>query len=809
MLAGTSIRSEGATRITGNVGVSPGHQIAGLSANAVRIGTIVDERTARDAQSDAAAAVALLGAMPCSATPAALAGTLEPGVHCFDADVELTGTLFLDAVGDRDALWVFRVRGKLTTAPDSAVRVIDGGSAGNVFWDAEEVSLGPRTAFAGNILARTHIAFESGASLSGRALARTGAVTLDGNEISLCCGPITLAPATLPNGVVSVEYTAPRIAASGGLAPYTFAAASLPPGLSLSRDGLLTGVPTLRGTFPFSVTATDGQGCTGTAVYTIAIACEELPDATEGAEYSAILAPEATCVATSALPPGLTLVGCTLAGIPREPGRFDFTIVSGTRILCFTLDVAACPIAFLPPDVPDGTACIPFSHTIATSDCTDCAITAPDALLPPGLSLSSAGVLSGTPILPGTFTFPVTARDETCARTREITMAVACRVIAPPPERLPDGTVGSMYAEALRRGECPGKHTFVPGPLPPGLIVDGDGVLRGTPSDDGTFAFTVASTAANGCTATHSYVVDIDCPPIALAPATLPPATVGVSYEATLTASGAIGPYTFSSSPLPADLMLAADGKITGTPAAAGVFAFSVTARDTVSGCEGTRQYELLVGGCPTLTIGPAVLPNATVTVPYSETFTVAGGTPPYAFAVVSGALPPGLTLSGSGTLAGTPTATGTFSFMLEVTDAAGCKDVLVFCAIDVHESDCPLDTVITLAPAALPPAAPDEPYGPYAIVAAGGTPPYTLTVTSGALPPGLTLVGGILSGTPTATGTFTFTVTATDDNGCRGSLCYTLQVSTAIPTLPEWALLALLIVLAAAGLTVLGGRHA
>ena len=79
-------------------------------------------------------------------------------------------------------------------------------------------TLGERTAFAGNILARNNITLESGASLSGEALALTGVVTLSGNDVSLCCKPITLAPATLADGKVCVPYGPTTITASGWLA---------------------------------------------------------------------------------------------------------------------------------------------------------------------------------------------------------------------------------------------------------------------------------------------------------------------------------------------------------------------------------------------------------------------------------------------------------------------------------------------------------------------------------------------------------------------------------------------------------------
>lgn len=78
-------------------------------------------------------------------------------------------------------------------------------------------------------------------------------------------------------------------------------------------------------------------------------------------------------------------------------------------------------------------------------------------------------------------------------------------------------------------------------------------------------------------------------------------------------------------------------------------------------------------GGCPTVSFTPAVLPNATVGVAYSQTLTGTGGTGPYTFLLAAGALPPGLTLDPSGVLAGTPTTAGAYNFTIRVIDASGC----------------------------------------------------------------------------------------------------------------------------------------
>jgi hypothetical protein len=106
--------------------------------------------------------------------------TLIPGVYCFDSSAGLTGTLVLDAVGDSLAVWVFQTVTTLTSASSSTVSVINGGQATNVYWKiGSSMTLGTLTRFSGNILAYDSIALATGASLAGRALALTGAVTMD------------------------------------------------------------------------------------------------------------------------------------------------------------------------------------------------------------------------------------------------------------------------------------------------------------------------------------------------------------------------------------------------------------------------------------------------------------------------------------------------------------------------------------------------------------------------------------------------------------------------------------------------------
>ena len=115
--------------------------------------------------------------------------TLIPGVYCFSSSAQLTGTLTLDAQGDPEARFDFQIGSTLTTASASSVLLINGADGCNVNWQiGSSATLGTNSTFEGNILALTSITLTTGANIvSGRALARNGAVTLDTNSVSNVC----------------------------------------------------------------------------------------------------------------------------------------------------------------------------------------------------------------------------------------------------------------------------------------------------------------------------------------------------------------------------------------------------------------------------------------------------------------------------------------------------------------------------------------------------------------------------------------------------------------------------------------------
>ncbi len=188
VLGASTVTNAGPTVITGDLGVSPGTAITGFPPGTVSGGTIhAGDAAATAAQAAAHTAYANLVAQPCGSnltgktlgtSPGAV--TLSPGVYCFNSSAQLTGTLTLNGSG----VYVFKMGTTLTTASKSAVVLAKGATAGNVFWQVgSSATLGTNTVFVGSILANISDTVTTGASVSGRVFALTGAVTLSENRI--------------------------------------------------------------------------------------------------------------------------------------------------------------------------------------------------------------------------------------------------------------------------------------------------------------------------------------------------------------------------------------------------------------------------------------------------------------------------------------------------------------------------------------------------------------------------------------------------------------------------------------------------
>lgn len=206
VLAGSTVSNTGISVINGDVGVSPGTAIVGFFPDGPGIITLPGVQHSADAvalqaQSDTTIAYNDLAGravtMTLTGQDLGTVGILTPGVYFFSTSAQLTGTLTLDFLGNPDALFIFQIGSTLTTASDSAV-VLTSSVPGitpdgcEVYWQVgSSATLGTDTSFVGNIVALTSISLNTGADIvSGRALARNGAVTLDTNTITMPdCAP--------------------------------------------------------------------------------------------------------------------------------------------------------------------------------------------------------------------------------------------------------------------------------------------------------------------------------------------------------------------------------------------------------------------------------------------------------------------------------------------------------------------------------------------------------------------------------------------------------------------------------------------
>jgi hypothetical protein len=219
VLGASTVTNTGPTIVNGDLGVSPGSAVVGFPPGIVT-GTIhAANATSLAAQNAIVTAYNVLAGQPCDVnlTGIDLGGlTLTPGAYCFSSSAFLTGTLTLDAQGNPGAVWVFQIGSTLTTASGSRVVFINGGQSCGAFWQVGiSATLGTATAFSGNILALTSITLTTGATNSGAVFARTGAVTMDTNVVSVvgsCGSGPQPSPTPLPGG------PAPALPPGAGLA---------------------------------------------------------------------------------------------------------------------------------------------------------------------------------------------------------------------------------------------------------------------------------------------------------------------------------------------------------------------------------------------------------------------------------------------------------------------------------------------------------------------------------------------------------------------------------------------------------------
>ena len=315
--------------------------------------------------------------------------------------------------------------------------------------------------------------------------------------------------------------------------------------------------------------------------------------------------------------------------------------------------------------------------------------------LPGGLSLSTSGLISGTPTTSGTASFWVELSDEnppsqpwcvpsTAERQFSISISPGLSITQ---NSVPGGTVGQPYSQTLTVSQVTSLNpptgpqvsatwSVQSGTLPPGITLSDAGALAGTPTTEGSYQFVVKA-VNGGLSDTETYTVVVRQPVVISSPfgnvAKPPKSEVGVQFDATLTATGGSGTYTWAlaGGTLPTGVNFdATTGAISGTPDTAGKYAFSITATDS-EGRVTTLNATLGVAG--KLTFKTLKIKAAKVGKLYSAKLKTVAGVAPVKWKILSGKLPIGIRFDKKlGAFGGTTRKAGTYRVTVEATDALG-----------------------------------------------------------------------------------------------------------------------------------------
>ncbi|MDX1984035.1 MAG: putative Ig domain-containing protein [Bryobacteraceae bacterium] len=428
--------------------------------------------------------------------------------------------------------------------------------------------------------------------------------------------------ASLPPAIAGSRYET-RLRAEGGAGPFQFRTvdSSEIPGLKLSADGVLSGVPAAPGVYQLQVMATSGaldRAVPSSKRFLLTVSPSDL-------------AVKATCP----LP----------AGAGGVPYSFDFQVEGGVA---------------------------PYRWSSVGS-------------LPRGLFLSQQGRLSGIPSVPHWWPFDVRVEDARGRVAEsgcglliafpEVQVRNACA--------LPPAAAGVAYSQRLEAegGAGPYSWSFT-GTLPGGLSLSQNGELTGTALAAGNTRFRVTVTDSQGQSGSSNCSLAVTRGQYAVASCPLPEAHAGEPYSTIMSAAGGAEPYVWSASAaLPEGLRLGRDGHLSGVIETAGVYRIPALVTDR-NGQSASRSCDLRVVPSQLRIVNACELPVAGMGSAYRASLAAAGGTAPYVFTPRS--LPPGLRLGPDGQLSGVPEQNGSFPLAVEVKDQSG-QTASISCRLSVR----------------------------------------------------------------------------------------------------------------------------
>ncbi|MEO7993326.1 MAG: Ig domain-containing protein, partial [bacterium] len=647
------------------------------------------------------------------------------------------------------------------------------------------------------------------------------------------CPAVVLDTTAIPDPRFATPYDA-QLQAGGGQPPLLFAITNgrLPVGLTMDNTGHITGTATdvadINQNLTFEVTVTDTcSPVPGTDVgqFTVTVRAEpcdpigitntSFPNPILNQSYNATLlgtgaAPFTWSLSAGALPTGMTVDPTgTIVGRPNDSDQvgdvFNFTLEiedscvpttqTTTKDFSFTLeDSTSCAaIDILTTSVPDPFFNVAYNQTLTGTGEGALSWAVASGSLPSGITLSPAGVLSGTPTNPAdagqTFNFDVQLTDscapiaQTDLQSFSITVR-SCTAIGITTETIDDPALNVPFSFQLEgAGQGTLSWSLVKSILPTGLTLDSAGLISGTATDAGQVGqvFNLTVQLMDSCpsgvqvdSANFSITV-VGCSPLSIDNTGFANPVLGQGYSATLLASGD-GPFTWSleGGTLPAGMSVNPTGTLEGTPtngAEVGTdFTFLLGVDDSCSlgSQHASAQFTFTLVApvtCDTLDILTTSLPNPDWQTPYSQTLSVVGEAP-FIWSLRAGStLPTGLSFS-NGTLSGTPTTASEigsqFTFTVDVSDS---------CTLG-SQSDSQVYTVTLTGPICTPlgilnTSFPDAINGQDYNVSllAAGVAPFTWSLDGGSLPDGISVdPSGFLTGNPDEIpGDFNFTLRVTD----------------------------------------------